>query len=739
VRNTLFSETHVGGTLTLTGSGTQTTGARLTQSALTVHAGATIVGTSTHGSLVVNGESSMAGPLALSDLHGPVHVSNPSAQATASTASTLVVTGGSTVDSLKATAVASSTLTAATSAHVQGVDASPLALANHFKNFQNSLVTVVRQGTSTTSTLGLVQQGQDGSLYVLTSGLYDYNVPQATYSSGDTVSVVAFDGTAVPASVLNTSASGSVAFLAAPALSSVLTPQTTAFETGDDGDTLQVGTPVWVPRYENSSGALSFAAGYISHPSVQLLDTFPSAAVTLTSGSQLSPAEMGAPVFVATRFNPDAPITSTFKVVALLQHGCPQAATAFLPPLSSATSPALAQTVGGIRGRFLQFMLNTLTAAPVPTAASIFLPALFATPSSSAPLQLGGVSPIHRAVIPALQTTGVIAPNPTGASDQVVVVTHQTGAATLGSVYQNYPSASDVALTAYVGAGGSAGTASYSTGDIGTPTNFDVSDFDTNTAYMFPTGNFSLATYLSSAPNFYIPFKSTPPFAYPSFDTYFLSQQVEFSNLTDSYALTSIYSTDLFVAFPAVTATSFFVLGFSTGNGVPTSSNVDGLYYYGSFTAVNAYMTAPANASYAIAAFWGTPTLPSNLNPDTTPVMAIFSVGLLAFASGLGSLPFAILSPGSNIVELSMISVSTGPGTYPALTMQSGTTTLDLLYNTPSSPASLNYGRFGVYTNMACFLNTSVSDLTGLFSDTPKVAAVIQEATSAPSPLYVVT
>jgi hypothetical protein len=61
------------------------------------------------------------------------------------------------------------------------------------------------------------------------------------------------------------------------------------------------------------------------------------------------------------------------------------------------------------------------------------------------------------------------------------------------------------------------------------------------------------------------------------------------------------------------------------------------------------------------------------------------------------------------------------------------------LYNTPSSPASLNYGRFGVYTNMACFLNTSVSDLTGLFSDTPKVAAVIQEATSAPSPLYVVT
>lgn len=739
VRDSLYSQTHVGGTLTLTGTTTQSSGARATEAALFVQAGASIAGRSSHGELVVTGGSTMGGPLAVNDLHGPVRVSNPAAALTGVVPAgpTLSVSGPSAVEALAATDVSSSTLTSA-AARVAGLDASPAAVSNHVSNFLSSLVTVVRTGAGVTTTQGVVVRGgADGSgsgsstAFVITNALY-MMAPGAYYTTADTVTIVTAAGAVVPATVTNVSQASGTAFLVPSTpgygIPTLVTALTAADLPAEDQASLP-GLGVWIPRYDSVTGSYSLSQGVVSHPSVQLLSNFSSAVVTLTSGSPLVDADMGSPVFVASPYTSASPLSSGFQILSLLQHGCPGAATAY-----GATSPALAANAGGIKAPALKHIINQFTAS---ASAVLTLPIL--RRSDTTTLLAVGVSPVHRAAL-ALQSAGVIVPGGTSVAAQTVSVVHSGGAAVLGSLYQNLPSVTDVALSA-TRAG--AATFQYTSGDTTGATSENIADFESNTTYFLLSEQ---ASWLSGTTlQSYLLNGGTLGSVFPGLQLN--PAAVAVSAAGNQYSMVSIDNLTLPLAFgrlptPAYTALSVVMVGTSR---MTSTTNINYVAMCGTFTAVNNFLTTPAAAGAlnlhgtVLSAAWSFALQSPPAAPDTTLIIALAEVmgsttGAFAVNSSTGNPYTAVaFTTDASVPAVRVVLQTSGVVPTPFWSISCGTAQLSIPLLPVPAPLP---NCFSVFTNWPAALGLDVN-LDGNISGVAQLTGSVVNTSSAPAPVYI--
>ncbi len=732
VQRTLTAQNIVGGTLLLTGSTVQTTSGRLAENALTVLAGAKFDGTTTHGAITVTGPARIGGPLTVSDIVGPVRI----AQATTAQASTLTVSGSTTMDALDALALTATDFATET-AYIDGYNAAPLAMSSSFSVFSNAIFTVVKRlgsGPYTyTTTVGVALQTPDKSTRLLTCGISDYTTP-TLYTTADTVTVVSAQGDVYAAQVAAVSVSGSVAVLApAPGATDFgkagLTPLTVAASDAE-GDMVAVGTPVWIPRYDVVSGSFGFATGTVSSPSIQLLDSFSSVAITLTAGTApLTKEDMGAPIFVASTYTSTEAGASSFRVLGLLQHGCPDAVTAF-----GGSSAPLGAIVGGIRARYLEFLLQAADdAGPSPYN----LPAMYdSTPTL---LAAGAVTAIQRASITNLRPGGVMKSGALTTAGQLLSTLFVQSLSpliqvptVLGAQGPNYPSVTDVALDVYTTHGGTATPVYYSTaagstdGASGTPSILGAG------LYIPPNSN-GLQAYIRTGTM--VSGGTIPPF--PGLQ---LNPAAIYSTATPPAFLYGISDLQLNLSrttTPSASAGTVAVVTIGS-NFLTATSLFSAVAFYGSYTAVNNFITSPDGPLRYTRIYnaWTLhlPAVPAN--PDTLLIAALCGIqssGYVFATVGSSTAPYVSAS-----TSVAFEATGAGTGQVTVTLQATPSTTLTFTNAVVFAPY---IDRFSVYVphvpgNFTGFDTNIIHDVatveySGVAASTGSVAL----NTAAPSPM----
>ena len=339
VRNQLITNKHLGAALTLTGTG----GPNPTfEAALCVQAGASIHGLSEHGLLRVRGESCMRGPLSVSNLYGPVTVSqNPDPSATVS--DTQLTVQGATET---ATLLADTALVGALEADsaevgvlntdvftVAGVPAGPFAAAELTALYSNALVGI--RVSSSVFVTGIAISTSEVVAAVLGGGLpvnsTVYTIVKPIFG-GKSTTVTATVVRNLPACNLTLFAlvTGEPAFSVHVAIEDPASPAVSPF----------AGTPLLVGCVDSSTGAFGFVNATVRDPDGQLVVPFTALHLDMQSTQALDDTAIGAPV-----------INYHGNLVGTVVYGTPAAGVAGTG--YGINSVPLATVVGAVKAPFI--------------------------------------------------------------------------------------------------------------------------------------------------------------------------------------------------------------------------------------------------------------------------------------------------------------------------------------------------------------------------------------------------
>lgn len=414
VRNTLITSKQLGGSLTLQGSGSSNP---TYEAALCVKAGARIDGLSQHGQLRVLGDSCMSGPVAMSDVYGPVTVrANPTDAAPAPTQ--LTVVGDTATTSLIAEEANITNLAVAGLFTVNGLLAGPLANAEVITIINDSLVSIC-DATGTYQVTGVAVSPTS----VLTVGTWDASAA-ATMTVGDSVKIIAprigAGNLALAGIVSKLMPSGNAALIVIDLAAGYSFPLPVDFA---DDDSPAVGTPVVLGTGNVTLGSRNFMSGVVADTAASMFYDYTSIHVSVTESTNLNNGSTGAPIF-------------NFKghVIGMIQYGT-------LNSVPAGGRVVYSQVAGGIKGRYLKYFVESTLASPV------------GLPSTGAPFAtVRGIGACERSVALAAGGVANVAVGvPVTDADQLAVLSSTNlGSIRLGEEGQNLPSFQDFILTAHL-------------------------------------------------------------------------------------------------------------------------------------------------------------------------------------------------------------------------------------------------------------------------------------------------
>lgn len=392
VRNRLMTNTQLGGTLTLQGSGLPDP---MFEAALCVKAGANIQGLSQHGLLRVVGDSFMGGPVAMTQCYGPLKVSNsPDA---VPVGEVLTVVGGASsitfsalsvrTDQVEAGLLLTDDLLVNKEFKVNGYLAGPLATAELTKLTSTWNVTVkTASGATTHAVLGVAVSAR--------TLIMPYVLNAATGTTLDTVGLDPLTVTvqlsngafrALKATVLRKMPTGNAALVGVdPGQSFVFETFAELASYADDADTPSPGSAVLVITGDNNAamgGTRTAVSGYVSEPSGQMFQEYTSVHVVLPTlqtqaltGATLTNGATGGAVY-----------DYRGRLLAMVQYGTPNS----VPPSGS----TLFQTiVGGVKARYLSLLTDAGITPTVTFPVGTLSVRGIGTLERTVGLQVGGVT-----------------------------------------------------------------------------------------------------------------------------------------------------------------------------------------------------------------------------------------------------------------------------------------------------------------------------------------------------------
>jgi hypothetical protein len=465
VSQQLITNRMLGSTLTLTGSGTQ----RPTyEAALCVKGGAQFDGLTEHGLLRVRGQSCMRGPLAVSNIYGPVTVGADPAvpypdavqlvvQGTAETAA--VVTDELTAGFVSADAANIAVLNS-TVLTVDGVLAGPFAPAEITALISNAVgvVTIVADGSTYTFTS--VAVGPSTHLVGVTSDLFSL-LPASSVS----VYLPRYLGGAVtaPGTIAKVLPAGNLLTVEVTGMTTSVYFDPETDMAGDVEDSPLPNTPLVVGYANSATGILGFTTASVEDGFGQMFSQFTS--VHLRPGCTLPRGALGGPI-----------VNYRGKLVAVVQYGNLDAFDAY-------GSLTYSTVTGGIKARFIRYFLGSSAASPVPLPAS--------TVTTTGPIRF-----TERASTPSLLSGGVsLAPGSTTAATQALNIQTTDFAEVLGCFGVNFPNLPEIFLAT---AGGAPATYTLTTA-VQNGVASSAPDFALDTTY-WKNGNL---------PNAYIPVQNS--------------------------------------------------------------------------------------------------------------------------------------------------------------------------------------------------------------------------------------
>ncbi len=352
VRNRLVSGQHFSGTVTVTGSGSANA---LTESALCVQAGANFAGLTQHGQLSVVGGSCMSGPLAVSNVYGPLTVGADPAET--NPALTQLTVGG---DSL-VQGTSTSIEVVAESGQIDELSVfegpvGPAAGALVLGRVTSALLTVLIDTTYGTS-VSVVATAVSPTQFVTTLWY-----PTDSSATGVTAFVVG-DPYTVVASGLTSGAlpiATTVTHVMPGANLALLTTdtgvgyQSVYVQVADEtNDSPSPGTSVIVGYTDSLLGQTFYAAGSVADAHAQMFDSYTSVHTTLTATLGGIRGALGSPIFDYNN-----------RLVAVVQYGTLEASY----PSTSVYNNA---PPGGVKGRYIRYFLNQVAASPGTTTVAI--------------------------------------------------------------------------------------------------------------------------------------------------------------------------------------------------------------------------------------------------------------------------------------------------------------------------------------------------------------------------------
>ncbi len=679
VANTLRTQTQIGTTLLLLGSGGQDP---THEAALCVNAGARVAGVSEHGELRVGGPSCMGGPLSVTNVYGPTTVSNPN-PATAFVPS-LTVQGGAATDTLAASgAVTAASVAAASSLTVAAYDASPMAFPNMLATLGTAVVQVLKKPSGTDPDPGYAPQtafavanpntGGSGTpfVFVTTQALYTpVGSSVEKLAVGDDVSLIVTQATTVyEGIVVAVCGQANIALVAPKSSGPTFLPTAIPLLAADDvldADCPPGGTPISVTHIDPVTGAIGYHQGVVSTSSASLLDTYTSLVVSVPpqpsslSGGVLSDSDMGGPVFMlvptTSRVLVQEPRTAiTLRVVAMLQHGSYNSPLVFGVTSTSPGQVALLTSAGGCKARVIKFVTDTFfagTGSPSPTGFNLPLPY-----DSTGLVRTVGLSALQRGksgnTLPSGGVTSTIGPAIVPPSTQFMSLVSTpllggtyVGARYLGAFGQNFPSLPDTALAFWSATGEDTTTKLVSSSSSSSSVTSVASPFSNGAWYNTGLSPVQIAT--SSAVGI-LPSTVFEP----------ATQNVNTSG-TEYGSMDSLTFTYTVSASPAsqLMNLSFGPYAQQTSGGYYNFM----LHYVGTFSDVNTYI----NGLPEVAVAWGGDRPTPTGNPKIVALAGI-KAGKLVFATASGTaLPYVALtfSTGSSplaTVQLSYADSSTSP------------------------------------------------------------------------------
>lgn len=363
VRNQLITNTQTGGTLTLNGSGSRNP---TYEAALCVKTGARFDGLTQHKKLRVLEDSQFGGPATLPSIFGPTVVTTDPA-GPGSAGPLLTVNGTGNFTEVQAFAANVGILNS-DSLSVAGYAVGPLATQEIILLLSDRLCVVTATlGLQTLQTLGIAVDTNK----VLTTLFWQGAGATASGAKAMVTGVVAPASTVAPAKVVVSpiygggsahdtitihSVSGSAGLVTLTVPGANLPPSNPLLFAGyqDYADTPPAGTPVIIAYTDSVIGTILFAEGVISDPCAQLYAQYTTLQVTLTTN--LLGLSNGA--------NGGVIIDYRGVILGMLQYG---------NNLSAASTSVFYRTVGGIKGRYINYYLKQTDATmpgvrlPIPT------------------------------------------------------------------------------------------------------------------------------------------------------------------------------------------------------------------------------------------------------------------------------------------------------------------------------------------------------------------------------------
>lgn len=452
VRNRLLSGHHFSGTVTVTGSGSANA---LTEAALCVQAGANFAGLTQHGQLSVVGNSCMTGPLAVSNLYGPVTVgADPSETNPAVTQ--LTVSGDSVIlGALQSVQVdaAIGDIDVLTVAEGPVGPASGSLIAGRMSN---TLVTVLLD-TTYDNFVGVVAVAVSPTQF-LTSLWYPTDSTGSSldaFAVGDSYNLAVVSdlkgALAISATVTHTMPGANLALFTTD---SGVGYNSAFVEVADElTDSPAPGTTVVVGYTDAAMGHTLYTVGVVADAHGQMFDSYTSLHVNVPNSFRTTRGVLGSPIFDYKN-----------RLVGLVQYGTSDAAF----PGTSKYKDCL--FTGGAKARFIRYFLERVASSAGPDV--LTLPVA----DSGRPILVfeRGVAGLLPGGVAALNTYATTVSQ----SSQVLQVAAGSNVTHLGVVGPNNPSypetvlkyaqASVSSLDRYVTAGG--GTVTYTNSQVYTPT-----------------------------------------------------------------------------------------------------------------------------------------------------------------------------------------------------------------------------------------------------------------------------
>lgn len=434
VSQQLITNRMLGSSLTLTGSGSQ----RPTyEAALCVKAGAQFDGLTEHGLLRVRGQSCMRGPLAVSNIYGPVTVgADPDAGVPEYVQ--LVVAGGSQTESLVSGEVETTVLTA-TTAQIEALNATLLTvdgvLAGPFASAEITALVSNAVGIATINIPGsyrftAVAVSPSLFLVAVTSAVTE---AIGDHTSGHSVYLPRYLGAATfaPATVVNYMPAANLVLLQISGITTSIFFDPAVDFAGDIEDSPLPNTPMVIAYGNSATGIMGFTSASVEDGFGQLFSEF--TGIHVRAASALPDGALGAPI-----------INHRGRLAALVQYGTPEAGAAYN------YQEVYGKVTGGIKARYLRYFLEQAgqpsPANPVP------LPRLSTTVLPASSLITGPIRFTERTVTSALLSGGVsLNPGSTTKAFQAlnVQLDGTDFAQVLGSFGVNFPNLPEILLTTH--------------------------------------------------------------------------------------------------------------------------------------------------------------------------------------------------------------------------------------------------------------------------------------------------